>query len=270
MKKPKIKDKKYSLGNILSIIVLFAAIGLCLFAGSNLYSIFGQYKAGSDEYAKIKEMVVEVKAAKDEVKGDIKVPEVQSHEILDAPIDIDFTELEKINPDIVGWLYVEAIPTISYPVVKGEDNDYYLHRTYEKQDNFAGAIFIDCKNKKDMTSPNTIIYGHNMKNGTMFGKLKEFKDPEVFQKSPYIWMITPDRDIRYEIFSSYTAAVDSDTYTLFKGPGKELVEYGYKMQSLSNLIRDPVDFEEQDKIITLSTCTGEDTTRYVVQAVSKF
>ncbi len=86
---------------------------------------------------------------------------------------IDFTQLLSVNSDIVGWLRIRALD-ISYPVVQGKDNDYYLHRTFEKTDNFAGCLFVNSYNMGDFTDQNTIIYGHNMKNGSMFGKLKNF------------------------------------------------------------------------------------------------
>ena len=119
-----------------------------------------------------------------------------------------------------------------------------------------------------MNSCNTIIYGHNMKNGTMFGKLKQFKLSETMQKSRYIWVLTPEGNYKYEIFSGYTAKINSETYTLIKGPGQELIEYAQHMQQLNAIseVATPA-FKETDKIITLSTCTGNESTRFVVQAV---
>lgn len=100
-------------------------------------------------------------------------------------------------------LYIGALD-LSYPVVQGEDNQYYLHHTYEKTENFAGTLFADKKNAPDFSDPNTIIYGHNMKNGTMFGSLKKFKDQAVYNAEPYIWLLTPDVNYQYEIFSALT------------------------------------------------------------------
>ncbi len=74
----------------------------------------------------------------------------------------------------MGWIYVEAVPDINYPIVHGKDNETYLHRTYEKNYNFAGTIFVDYENKGDFSDCNTIVYGHNMKNGSMFAQLKKF------------------------------------------------------------------------------------------------
>ena len=268
MSQLKIKEKKShlaSIGNIITILILVIAIGVCAYAGGNLYKIFSEYKAGSDEYAKISDMVVTEKKA--EVKDETWVDEETKKKSWTAPLDIDYKKLSEINPDFVGWLYVEALPDISYPVVHYDDNDFYLHRTFEKQDNFAGTIFTDCQNKKKLEDSNTIIYGHNMKNGSMFGQLKQFKLPETIQKSKYIWILTADEACKYEIFSCYTAEVGSDTYTLIKGPGKGLVEYAEKMQAKDNLGLPKREFDVKDKIITLSTCTGNEATRYVVQAV---
>lgn len=89
-----------------------------------------------------------------------------------APINVDFASLKSINDDVIGWIYMEALPQISYPMVQGKDNNMYLHQTYEKNYNFAGTIFIDYENKRDFSDCNTLVYGHNMKNGSMFGMLK--------------------------------------------------------------------------------------------------
>ena len=162
---------------------------------------------------------------------------------------------------------MEAVPDISYPIAQGDDNEFYLHHTYKKESIFAGSIFVDCKNSKDFSDQNTIVYGHNMKNGSMFGTLKNYKLQETVDKSPYFWIITKKDAYKYKIFSIYTANVDGDTYTLIKGPGKETVEYANNMKAKSNIDMGEFDFKETDKIVTLSTCTGDTATRFVVQGV---
>ena len=108
----------------------------------------------------------------------------------------------------MGWIYVEAVPDINYPIVHGKDNETYLHRTYEKNYNFAGTIFVDYENKGDFSDCNTIVYGHNMKNGSMFAQLKKFtQDEETYKKSKYFWIFTPEKNYRYEIISAYTTGV---------------------------------------------------------------
>ena len=185
-----------------------------------------------------------------------------------APISIDFASLKSINDDVIGWIYMEALPQISYPVVQGEDNNTYLHQTYEKNYNFAGTIFIDYENKRDFSDCNTLVYGHNMKNGSMFGMLKKYRaDETLYNTSKYFWILTPEKNYRYEIIAAYTTSVNSETYTLFKGPGSEFLEYEKKMFQNSEIQTDASaeDADVKDKIVTLSTCTGNQATRFVVQ-----
>lgn len=259
-KKPK---KKKKAGDILLTLVLVIAIGVFCYAAYNLYHIYTEYKKGTDEYNSIAQMAVTEKSpdqAPEETKGETEEPS------LTPPMEIDFAALKAVNEDVIGWIYVEGLPNINYPVVQGENNETYLHTTYEKNYNFAGTIFIDYENSPDFSDCNTLVYGHNMKNGSMFGKLKEFvSDQKVYEKSKYFWIFTPKETYRYEIISAYTTSVDSDTYTLFQGPGEAFKEYLQTIRGYSELQTDPVELDVMDKVITLSTCTGNEATRFVVQ-----
>ena len=262
-KKPK---KKKKAGDIFLTIVLIAAICIFCYAAYNLYHIYTEYKKGSDEYNAIAQMAVTERDPDQDSTSESEEAAGPDGPSLKAPLDIDFDSLRSINTDVIGWIYVEALDGVSYPVVKGTDNDQYLHLTYEKNYNFAGTIFIDYENKADFSDCNTLVYGHNMKNGTMFGQLKNFsKDDSAYNKSKYFWIFTPEKTYRYEIISAYTTAVNSDTYTLFKGPGQEFVDYMNKIVSYSDVKTTPGELGVDDKIVTLSTCTGNESTRYVVQ-----
>ncbi len=262
--------KKGRAGDVLLTLILVIAIGVFGYAAYNLYHIYTEYKKGTDEYNSIEQMAV-TERAPDKVKEEPKeedsdLVDMEESASLSAPLRIDFDALTSVNDDVVGWIYVEAIDTISYPVVKGEDNEEYLHNTYEGTYNFAGTIFIDCDNARDFSDCNTLVYGHNMKNGSMFGQLKDFvKKPETIEKSRYFWIFTPEKDYRYEIISAYTTSVNSDTYTLFKGPGKEFENYLSKITGYSEIDTDPGTLTMMDRVVTLSTCTGNEATRFVVQ-----
>lgn len=260
-------NKSSSFGNMISIIIIIIAIIIACVAGYKLYSIMMDYKAAADEYSAIADTVIHERKADEEEVRELKDIKGKVTKHWTAPFEVDFDELKKINEDVVGWLYMEALPDISYPVVQGDDNEYYLHHTYKKEAVFAGAIFIDMKNTLDFSDQNTIVYGHNMKDGSMFGNLKQYKKQETVDKSPYFWIITPDDAYKYVIFSVYTASVKGDTYTLIKGPGKETITYGNSMKEKSELDLEDHAFVETDKIITLSTCTGNESTRFVVQGV---
>ena len=229
-KQPK---KKKTAGDVVLTVVLIAAICVFCYAGYNLFHIYTEYKKGTDEYNSITQMAVTERDPDGEAAG----PEAGSE--LKAPMDIDFASLKSVNDDVVGWIYVEAVPDINYPIVHGKDNETYLHRTYEKNYNFAGTIFVDYENKGDFSDCNTIVYGHNMKNGSMFAQLKKFtQDEETYKKSKYFWIFTPEKNYRYEIISAYTTGVNSDTYTLFKGPGEEFEKYLEKIRGYSEIRTD--------------------------------
>ena len=250
-KQPEQKKKKKS--DVLLTIALIVAIAVFCYAAFNLYHIYTEYKKGTDEYNQIEEMAV---TERDADSGEVAGPNAQ----LKPPIEVDFDKLKSVNEDVVGWIYVDALPDISYPIVKGKDNQTYLHQTYEKNYNFAGTIFVDYENSGDFSDCNTLVYGHNMKNGSMFGE-----DDKLYKQDKYFWILTPERNYRYEIISAYTTGVNSDTYTLFKGPGEEFEKYLETIKGYSEIQTDDTDLTIKDKIVTLSTCTGNESTRFVVQ-----
>ena len=256
-KQPEQKKKKKS--DVLLTIALIVAIAVFCYAAFNLYHIYTEYKKGTDEYNQIEEMAV---TERDADSAEVAGPNAQ----LKPPIEVDFDKLKSVNEDVVGWIYVDALPDISYPIVKGKDNQTYLHQTYEKNYNFAGTIFVDYENSGDFSDCNTLVYGHNMKNGSMFGHLKKFReDDKLYKQDKYFWILTPERNYRYEIISAYTTGVNSDTYTLFKGPGEEFEKYLETIKGYSEIKTDDTNLTIKDRIVTLSTCTGNESTRFVVQ-----
>lgn len=256
-KQPEQKKKKKS--DVLLTIALIVAIAVFCYAAFNLYHIYTEYKKGTDEYNQIEEMAV---TERDADSAEVAGPSAQ----IKPPIEVDFDKLKSVNEDVVGWIYVDALPDTSYPIVKGKDNQTYLHQTYEKNYNFAGTIFVDYENSGDFSDCNTLVYGHNMKNGSMFGHLKKFReDDKLYKQDKYFWILTPERNYRYEIITAYTTGVNSDTYTLFKGPGEEFEKYLETIKGYSEIQTDDTDLTIKDRIVTLSTCTGNESTRFVVQ-----
>jgi sortase B len=266
------KKKKGGAVNALLTLGIIVCIGVMGYSAYQLVSAGLAYKEGEEEYAGLRKYTVEA------ADTPAQSPEGEMQETSGStgedgqtsavpPLEVDFASLQAINPDIVGWLYIEALD-ISYPVVQGTDNDYYLHRTFEGKDNFSGSIFVEYRNSGDFTDSNTIVYGHNMKNQSMFGKLKLLTEQQKYQESPYFWILTPDQDYRYQIFSMQVTAADSDVYTLFTNPGQEFVDYLYKMQDESEAAL-PLEeeFTAESRIVTLSTCTSSETDRFVVQGV---
>ena len=265
-RKKKKKKKKTTVGDVILTVILIIAIGVFGYAAFNLFNIYTEYKKGSDEYNAIAEMAVTEREPTKSTQTIVTEP-TQSMG-LQAPMSIDFASLRAINDDVIGWIYIPALEDVSYPVVRGLDNNFYLHQTYQKNYNFAGTIFVDKDNNDDFNDCNTIIYGHNMKNGTMFGQLRKFSEStEAYDTNKYFWIFTPDVDYRYEIIAAYTTAINSYTYTLFKGPGQEFVNYLYSIVEASDIPTTHGAMGVNDKVVTLSTCTGDESTRFVVQGI---
>ena len=174
--------------------------------------------------------------------------------------------LREVNPDIIGWI---TIPNthISYPVVHGEDNDFYLNHTWKKQPNDGGAIFLEAENAADMSDFNTIIYGHNMNDDSMFSDLVKFETSNYMSKHPSAYVVTDNGVYRYDFFSTYKASVKSITYGMKIQTTKkrnELIQFNLNYGVVKSGIVPNVD----DHLLTLSTCSGfGQTARWVVVGV---
>lgn len=139
-RKNKVKKKK-TVGDHILTIVLIVAICIFCYAAFNLYHIYTEYKKGTDEYNSISEMAV-TERDPDQVE-EMNQPDEQPV----APVRVDFDSLRSINEDVIGWIYMEALPEISYPVVQGEDNNFYLHQTYEKNYNLRERSLLIMRTK---------------------------------------------------------------------------------------------------------------------------
>ena len=168
---------------------------------------------------------------------------------------VDFDALKTINEDIVGWIYLPDT-NINYPIVKGEDNDYYLDHSFEKQSNYAGAIFMVYRQDGNFIEYNTFIYGHNMWHDTMFTNIEKMKDESFFYDHPYLYLFTINGNYECEIFSIYTTTSNSDSYCIDFTNDQAYLDYLNMVQALSDFETDVV-LSEADKIITLSTCSHE-------------
>lgn len=177
---------------------------------------------------------------------------------------IDFAKLKQKNSDAIAWIKVNGTD-IDFPVVKGTDNSYYLTHNFDKEKNKAGWIFADYRNKFDGTDKNIIIYGHNMKNGSMFASLKDVIKEEWYnnENNKYIALITENENCKYQVFSVYQ--IETEEYYLQTNISnfKEFVE---KIKGRSKK-KFNVDIKETDSILTLSTCADNTKYRVVLHAV---
>ena len=172
-------------------------------------------------------------------------------------MNIDFSRLKQLNADTVSYLVVDG-SKISYPVVQTSDNKYYLNHSFDKEENNAGWVFMDYRNSPNFLDKNTIIYGHNRLTGTMFGSLKELlEDSYYHEDTHYIYLYTENKIYVFEVFSVYT--IQKETYYLKTSfsTNKEYEKFLTILQNRSKYSF-PCTVTNHDKIITLSTCSGND------------
>lgn len=249
---------------VILIIVLAVCVGLFVYSGLNLIKINKEYKEARDYYDELSETYVSVaqEPEKDTTSDAVKVDESAADKEV-CPITVDFNNLLATNKDVCAWIY-SPDTVINYVVVQGEDNNNYLHHKLDGTYNASGTLFIDCECSPNFSGANTIIYGHNMKDGSMFASLHNYVDQSYYDAHPIMYISTPAGDYKLEIFSCFTCDFDADTYTLSFASEAEYSAFLNKMVSQSN-VKTNVSVDSSERIVTLSTCTYEyDNARYVV------
>lgn len=184
---------------------------------------------------------------------------------------VDFATLQATNADIYGWLYIPGT-NIDYPIATPTDkaDDYYLDHNIYQQYEFAGTIYSEKQNSRDLTDRNTVLYGHNMLNGTMFRTLHYFEDEEFFNNTPEFYIYTPGHVLTYTVFAAY----EYDNRHILNSfdfsddaVWADYLEYATAPKSMNVHTRD-VEVTVDDRIVTLSTCVGTNKkARYLVQGV---
>lgn len=221
------------------------------------------------------EMRQNMKLDEEEAEGQSQTEQAESadEEIrkTDLVIPVDFEALQDINPDIYAWITVPGTE-IDYPVLQSETDDtVYLTNSAELEESPAGAIFSEKANARDFSDVHTVLYGHNMKDGTMFAGLHQYEDEAFFNEHRTITIYTPDAIRYYRIFAAYLYDNRHLLQSFDCTDERVFSAYIYNIMSQRNLyatIDDSVDIEADDRILTLSTCYGTDhDTRYLVQAV---
>ena len=248
------------------VIIVIASLAIVV-SGIMVLRTSLEYKQAEEEYAGLEQYAKKgtgKKSSKSSAAASAEVEEDEEEEEKtltrnynrdDFPdMEIDFDSLEKINGSFVCWLYAPGAE-INHPVVQATDNEFYLHHTFEMNKNSAGCIFMDYEVDPMLTSWNTFIYGHNMKNGTMFGHLKNYiNNSAVYEKNPYIYIFRPEGIYRYEIFSFYLDPTDSKMYYTCQ----TFKEYrAYLREATRKSVHECAAKVDPDiNIVTLVTCSG--------------
>ena len=247
-------------------VICIAVLGV---SGWKLWDIFHTYQEGDALY---EDVTKEVVSASDETAVVLERTdppedvEPEEKKQTDPMISVDFKKLKEKNEDVVGWLYIPN-SAISYPLVQGTDNNRYLHETYDKQSSIFGSIFMDYRNSSDLSDNHTIINGHNMRNGSMFGGLKQYQDESFFRKHRNIYILTEDGTYRYRVFSCHVADATGRVYYVSEYEQKKAYQEYLNMVTQSSYFATKCQPKKKDRTITLSTCTGNDETRFVVHGM---
>lgn len=239
-------------------IILIILIGVFCFSGYKIVTYFTQNKENSNIQ---EELSTSVKIFDNTPKFTEKNEEEKKEKVY----EIDFKSLKKKNKDTVAFLAVKGTD-VEYVVVKAKDNDYYLNHNFNKKYNVAGWIFADYRNKFDGSDKNIVIYGHNMKNGSMFATLKRVINKSWYnnQENRIITLITESGQSKYEVFSTYKTQAES-YYITTSFNDSEFSEFIKKIKSRS-VYNYKVDVKSEDTILTLSTCDNNNNYRIVLHA----
>lgn len=190
-------------------------------------------------------------------------------EIYESPID--FEGLWEVNPDVYAWIRVPGT-IIDYPILQhASDNTYYLNYNIDGSYGYPGCIYTENLNSKDFTDNNTVIYGHNMKNGTMFAGLHQYEDSKFFEENDKVYIYTPEKQLTYTIFAAY---IYDDRHLLYsfdfanEDVYASYLEEIFSKRDLSVNVRTDVTVTKENSIITLVTCMSKQPDkRLLVQAV---
>ena len=273
-------------------------LGIACFSGYQVLRILHEYRVGADAYFKLEQFASLPPASEEteETPAEQPAPEeegmtraklealVAQNGLEEAMSEItflrlaelrdlakeyeaaEFTALAAVNPDVTAWLYGPDTG-ISYPVVQGTDNDYYLDHLLDGTANSAGCLFVDTSCRPDFSGRNTVIYGHRMKNGTMFAALGNYQEQVYYDAHPVFLLVTPEGRYVVELFSGYVADTAESAWMLDFSDEQAylawLEEVGEKSAFSSK-----VSPRAEDRVVTLSTCSYEfENARFVLHGV---
>lgn len=220
---------------IVMMLVVIGAVGWLGFKGYSYYSAAQYFDAFEQTYAQ------------ENAKGKFQVI---------------WKKFQKDCPDAVAWLRVPGVD-LSYPVMHGADNEFYLHHNPQGDYVFVGSVFMDCRNES-VDDPHVILYGHNMIDGSMFGKLGKFRDASFAKKNSTIYMYTPSGRRTYQIFSVQSVSDTSEIFSVGFAHDEEFGRFVDTLQS-GSMFSDNVEVDQSDSVLSLSTCETH-STRLVISA----
>ena len=242
------KNKKKLFNVVMRIIELIFLI-LLVYSSINIFKWYNNNKENKQIINEIAESVTINQETNEEKK-----------------YKINFEELKQKNSDTVAWLKIENT-NIEFPIVQANNNSYYLTHNFDKEYNVAGWIFADYKNKLDGTDRNIVVYGHNMRNNSMFGSLKDVITEEWYnnEENKYITFVTENDYQTYQVFSVYQIKTE-DYYIKTEFKSNEFTEFIDTITKRSKKYFG-INVSKEDTILTLSTCSNNNKYRVVLHSV---
>ncbi|MGN0243714.1 MAG: class B sortase [Lachnospiraceae bacterium] len=221
-------------------VLFWLFLVLFVFSSWHLYQYYREYSRAEAEYTQLQQLVRTEETTENKIQEKNRKSKKKQTELVEEEA------LRNMNSDYCAWIRIPDTP-IDYPVVQGKDNEYYLHHTFTGQENASGAIFMSVDND-GFEDKNTVLFGHNMRNQTMFGSLKNYQDEGYWRKHPIIEIIREGKRYRYKIFFAASVSLTEVDKMLSKD---------YDVQSTKCRKR---------KILTLSTCSTNENDRFLVRA----
>ncbi|MBE5835854.1 MAG: sortase [Butyrivibrio sp.] len=253
------KVKRSKIWKIVRVALIVALVGVMVYEGIGIYTDQKEYEQAEEEYDEIEDSYVVFKGG------------VQEEASLPYPdFDINHNSLRIINDAYIGWLYFPAMD-ISYPVVKERYIDEFLRVTFDGKHNTAGSIFMDIASNEDFRGMSDFVFGHNMRNGSMFGSLKQLylSDEDLLKSNDSVFVYTDEYIFQYKVFAYYNTRVGSDAYQLVETEEEYDEFLSFIKSHTAYKIPDDIDFSQYPSLLTLSTCSGKSGSgnRFVVHTV---
>ena len=240
------KNKKYT-KVILNIIIYMILFFLLIYSGAKIFKWYKDKTNNNQIAEQIKNTVIFEEEKENEDEEENK-----------EEYTVDFNKLKEQNNETIAWIKVNNT-NVEYPVVKTTNNSFYLNHSFDKSKNLAGWIFADCKNKFDNTDKNIVIYGHNMRDGSMFGSMKNILNSDWYEneENTNITLFTENEKCIYKVFSVYK--IENEDYYI-KTEFSNDSEFEKFIETLK------IDISKEDSILTLSTCANNNKYRVVLHA----
>ncbi len=256
-------------------IIFFVSMAVFLGAAAFGITYYVSVKQNEKAYEKLSEEAVKeetqfVKEQKEEPQPD-PVEEIEEKSEPEsestADIPVDFVALQTKNPDIYGWIRIPGTQ-VDYPVVQsGTDDGYYLNHTVEGAEGLPGSIYTENLNRKDFTDGLTVIYGHNMRDGSMFGGLDAYTDKAYMKEHSQLIIYTPEHQYTYRVFAAVTYDNRHILHSYDCNDKIQIQSFLDSQDRLSGCRNEEVQVTGEDRIIILSTCNGNNDQRFLVEAV---